>query len=51
VAFTRPGGWTSITNFGTAPVPLPAGRVVVASAPLEDGLLPRDTTAWLEAEA
>ncbi len=51
VAFTRPGGWTSITNFGTAAVLLPAGRVVVTSAPLADGLLPGDTTAWLEPEA
>jgi alpha-glucosidase len=51
VRFSRPGGWTSITNFGTDPVPLPAGRVVVASAPLPDGQLPGDTTAWLEPEA
>ncbi|OZM80134.1 alpha-amylase family glycosyl hydrolase [Pseudonocardia sp. MH-G8] len=51
VAFTRPGGWTSITNFGTDPVPLPAGRVVVSSAPLPDGQLPADTTAWLVPEA
>jgi alpha-glucosidase len=48
VQFTRPGGWTSVTNFGSRPVPLPAGRVVVASSPLQDGLLPGDTTAWLE---
>ena len=48
VQFIRPGGWTCITNFGEAPVPLPAGRVVVSSAPLQDGLLPADTTAWLE---
>jgi alpha-glucosidase len=51
VAFTRPGGWTSITNFGEEPVPLPAGRVVVASAPLPDGQLPADTTAWIQTQA
>jgi alpha-glucosidase len=48
VQFTRPGGWTSITNFGPDPVPLPAGQVVLSSAPLQDGRLPADTTAWLE---
>ena len=50
VRFSRPGGWISITNFGADPVPLPAGRVVVSSAPLPDGQLPGDTTAWLQAE-
>ncbi|MCC3274797.1 glycoside hydrolase family 13 protein [Arthrobacter sp. zg-Y20] len=45
--FTRPGGWQSITNFGTAAVALPAGTVLHTSAPLEGGLLPPDTTAWL----
>jgi len=43
----RPGGWESITNFGTAPVPLPPG-VVLTSSPLdEDTVLPPDTTAWI----
>ncbi|MCC9177609.1 glycoside hydrolase family 13 protein [Arthrobacter sp. zg-Y750] len=45
--FTRPGGWQSITNFGTAAVALPAGTVLHTSAPLEGGLLPPDTTVWL----
>nr|WP_244851187.1 glycoside hydrolase family 13 protein [Cellulomonas fimi] len=51
VAFARPGGWTSVTNFGTAPVPLPPGRVVVASAPLEGAALPGETTVWLQDDA
>lgn len=51
VHFRRPNGWTCVTNFGTAPVPLPSGRLVLASGPLDDGLLPPDTTAWLEQEA
>src|SRR6478752_7389492 len=43
----RPGGWESITNFGTAPVPLPPG-VVLTSSPLDDDtVLPPDTTAWI----
>jgi alpha-glucosidase len=51
VAFARPGGWTSVTNFGTAPVPLPPGRVVVASAPVEGTALPGETTVWLQDDA
>ena len=45
--FGRPGGWQSVTNFGSTPVPLPRETVVLASAPLHDGLLPADTTAWI----
>ena len=45
--FRRPGGWQSVTNFGDTAVELPAGEVLVSSAPLEDGKLPGDTTAWL----
>ncbi len=36
-----------VTNFGDAPVELPEGaEVVVASAALEEGRVPRDTTVW-----
>jgi glycosidase len=45
--FGRPGGWRSVTNFGPRAVPLPPGTVVLASAPLQAGLLPADTTAWV----
>jgi glycosidase len=45
--FGRPGGWRSVTNFGPRAAPLPPGTVVLASAPLEAGLLPPDTTAWV----
>ena len=45
--FTRPGGWHTITNFGSAPVELPDGRVLLSSSPLEDGELPAATTAWV----
>ncbi|MDQ8703828.1 glycoside hydrolase family 13 protein [Streptomyces sp. LHD-70] len=51
VHFRRPGGWACVTNFGTAPVALPSGRVVLASAPLDGPLLPPDTTVWLEPDA
>lgn len=45
----RSGEVTVVVNFGTEPVALPGGRgdIVLASGPLTDGLLPRDTTVWL----
>jgi alpha-glucosidase len=45
--FVRPGGWHCVTNFGSEPVPLPAGVVRVSSAPLTDGRLPGECTVWL----
>jgi len=48
LAFRRPGGWISITNFGEAPVPLPEGEVLLSSAPLDGRDLPAATTAWLQ---
>jgi alpha-glucosidase len=49
--FTRNGGWHCITNFGSDPVPLPKGTVVISSAPLAEGALPSDTTVWILAAA
>ncbi|GAA5031313.1 glycoside hydrolase family 13 protein [Microbacterium fluvii] len=49
VAFRRGERTASVTNFGPAPIDLPAHRgVVLVSTPLEDGMLPPDATAWLE---
>ncbi|WP_411375045.1 glycoside hydrolase family 13 protein [Arthrobacter sp. MPF02] len=48
LAFRRPNGWTSVTNFGTEPFELPAGDVLVSSSPLEGAFLPGATTAWLQ---
>jgi alpha-glucosidase len=45
--FSRPGGWRSVTNFGSESVPLPDGAVVIASSDLDGGRLPPDTTAWI----
>jgi alpha-glucosidase len=47
IAFARHDGWRSVTNAGTTPVPMPEGTVVIASGPLEDGVLPAETTVWL----
>ncbi|WP_191413690.1 glycoside hydrolase family 13 protein [Salinibacterium sp. ZJ450] len=45
VAF-RNGSVTVIANTGTKPIALPAGDVVLSSAPI-DGELPGDATVWL----
>ncbi|WIE75974.1 glycoside hydrolase family 13 protein [Curtobacterium sp. MCSS17_007] len=49
VAFARHDGWRAVMNFGTTPVPMPEGTVVLASGPLdaEGGTLPGETTVWL----
>lgn len=41
VTFRRPGGLVCALNSGEQPVPLPPGELVLASAPLLDGKLPR----------
>jgi alpha-glucosidase len=47
-AFRRKGGGlVCALNTSGALVPLPAGEVVLSSAPLVDGMLPPDTAAWL----
>ena len=49
IHFARPNGWQSITNFGSKPVKLPAGKLLSSSTPLVDGKLPANATAWLQA--
>ena len=49
VHFVRPNGWHCVTTFGTEPYALPDGIVRVASAPVTDGLLPGEASAWLTA--
>ncbi|MRH28246.1 alpha-amylase [Microbacterium sp. SYP-A9085] len=46
VAF-RNGNVTVAANLGDAPVPVPAGRVILASGPLHEGGIPVDTTVWV----
>ena len=50
VAFERPGGWVSMTNFGEHPVPMPEGRVVIASRAVDGLELPAETTVWLQTD-
>jgi alpha-glucosidase len=47
VIFRRGGGLVCALNAGKRPIALPAGDVILASAPLVDGQLPPDTAAWL----
>lgn len=51
LAFERPGGWRSVTNFGDAPFALADefGEVLIASGPVDGGVLPPATTVWLRA--
>jgi alpha-glucosidase len=35
---------------GVTPVALPAGRVLLASGPLSEGVLPGETTVWLRVD-
>ncbi len=48
LAFAREPGFECWVNLGEVPLPLPHGRLLVASGPLnEDGSLPGDTAAWI----
>jgi alpha-glucosidase len=49
--FRRGGGWQSVTNFGATAVDLPPGHVALTSAPLVNGKLPSDSTAWIAGDA
>jgi alpha-glucosidase len=48
LAFRRPGGLVCLVNLSPAAVPLPEGRVLLASADLSGGLLPDDAAVWLQ---
>jgi alpha-glucosidase len=48
LAFRRPGGLVCLLNLSGAPVPLPEGRVLLASADTADGTVPVDAAVWLE---
>lgn len=51
IAYERPtaggGRLASVTNFGSDPVALPEGDVLLASCDLEGGALPPDVTVWV----
>ncbi|MFH9572500.1 glycoside hydrolase family 13 protein [Streptomyces sp. NPDC017454] len=45
--FDRSDSWRCVTNLSGGTVDLPAGEVLLSSAPLDDGRLGPDTTVWL----
>ena len=47
LAFRRPGGLVCLVNASGAAVPLPEGRVLLASADVSGGSLPADAGVWL----
>ena len=49
LAFRRPGGLVCLLNLSGSAVPLPEGRVLLASADTTGGVLPDDAAVWLEA--
>jgi alpha-glucosidase len=49
LAFRRPGGLVCLVNLSGAAIPLPEGRVLLASTDLGDGTLPDDSAVWLQA--
>jgi alpha-glucosidase len=49
LAFRRPGGLVCLLNVSVAPVPLPEGRVLLASADVSGGEVPVDAAVWLQA--
>jgi alpha-glucosidase len=48
LAFRRPGGLVCLLNLTDAPVPLPEGRVLLASSDLGGGTVPADSAVWLQ---
>jgi alpha-glucosidase len=49
LAFRRPGGLVCLVNLSAAAVPLPEGRVLLASTDVREGSLPADAAVWLHA--
>jgi alpha-glucosidase len=49
LAFRRSDGLVCLVNLSGAPVPLPEGRVLLASAEVGDGTIPDDAAVWLRA--
>jgi alpha-glucosidase len=51
LAFSRGLGFVNVTNLSGVPVELPSyTRLLLTSTPLEGGLLPTDSTAWLRTQ-
>ena len=52
LVFQRGDDVVNVTNLGSSSLPLPDHhRILLASSPLVDGMLPPDSTAWLHRSA
>jgi alpha-glucosidase len=49
LAFRRPGGLVCLVNLSEQPVPVPEGRVLLASADASEGAVPVDGAVWVQA--
>ena len=48
LTFRRAGGFTCVINLSQGSIALPDGDVLLASGPLDGGLLPADTSVWID---
>lgn len=46
VHFVRKNRWHCLTNFGSEPVPIPDGTILLSSSPVSNRMLPGNTTVW-----
>jgi alpha-glucosidase len=46
--FKRPGGWEVVMNFGSEPVEVPKGELLIASEELKDGKIGQDVSVWVK---
>lgn len=47
--FKRPNGWHCVTSFNSKSFTLPAGEILISSAPIKGGKIKANTTVWLKA--
>lgn len=48
--FRRSNGWECLVNFSMTPIPVPDGRLVLASAPLDGDAVPGESAVWIIGE-
>ncbi len=48
IHFARADGWECLVNFSARPRPLPPGGILLSSSPICEGMLPGESTVWLD---
>jgi alpha-glucosidase len=46
--FRRPNGWEVVTNFSAEPYPVAGGAPLIASGPMQRGVVAGESTVWLQ---